>query len=105
MRKILKLKPELLDLVIAGVKKSTIRLGPANFSDLLLLTDGRRTIAAKLVQTSRTTLRQALQNYAEEGFQTPQELLQNIKKIYPNITFDTQVTLIRFQPLNTTERP
>ncbi|MEM2061882.1 MAG: hypothetical protein QXY84_06270, partial [Candidatus Caldarchaeum sp.] len=38
----------------------------------------------------------AEKHYREEVFQTPEQLLQNIKRIYSATTPNTQITLIRF---------
>lgn len=101
MRRVLKFRPEFLDLVLAGVKTTTVRIRDGvEYADDLVLTDGKRRVDAKLVKVERLMLREAVAHFASEGFRSPQEFLQTLKKIYPFVRFDDMVTVIHFR-LNT----
>lgn len=106
MRRVLRFKPEMLDLVIKGVKTSTLR--PWNntvYNENLVLTNGRRKVHARLIAVEKLTLSQALGNYSSEGFKTPEEFLRSIAHLYPKLSLDDEVTLIRFKPETYDRRP
>ncbi|MEM3111214.1 MAG: ASCH domain-containing protein [Candidatus Caldarchaeum sp.] len=106
MRRVLRFKPEMLDLVLKGVKTSTVR--PWNntvYSDELVLTDGRRKVPAKLVKVEKLKLSEAASSYLSEGFKTPDEFLRSITHLYPTLSLDGEVTLIRFKPDKHDGRP
>ncbi|MDJ0271563.1 MAG: ASCH domain-containing protein [Candidatus Caldarchaeum sp.] len=100
MRRILRFKPMYLDLILKGLKTSTIRPGDGGeYARELILTDGNRRIAAELLAVEVMTLREAVNTrYQLEGYSSPEELYQSIKKIYNSLGPDDPVTIIHFIP-------
>ena len=75
----------------------TIRL-KENYASDLLLSDGRRWLRAKLEEERKMKLHEAILNYyREEGYEDPQQLEESIKRIYPALTPDDFVTVVKFQ--------
>lgn len=98
MRRIIRFKPELLDLVVKGLKTSTVR--PANgavYCRDLILTDGRRRVPAELVSVRQLSFSEALHFYASEGFPSPEKFIESITSIYPHLKPSDKVTYIEFR--------
>ncbi|MEM1943396.1 MAG: ASCH domain-containing protein [Candidatus Caldarchaeum sp.] len=98
MRRVITFKPEMLDLVVKGLKTSTVR--PVNgsvYSDDLVLTDGVRRVYAKLLSVRRLRLAEAANHYVMEGFSSPDEFIENIRRIYPSLGPNDEVNLIEFK--------
>lgn len=105
MRRVITFKPEMLDLVVKGLKTSTVR--PVNgsaYSDDLVLTDGVRKVYAKLLSVRRLRLAEAADHYAKEGFSSSDEFIENIRRIYPGLGLKDEVNLIEFK-LQPTDDP
>ncbi len=86
----------MLDLILTGVKTSTVRPLNGVYGKDLRLTDGRRSVEARLVEQRTVKLVEALGNYREEGFGSSRELLDYLTKLYPALGLEDEVTLIRF---------
>ncbi|MDJ0270000.1 MAG: ASCH domain-containing protein [Aigarchaeota archaeon] len=102
MVRIIRFKRRYLDLIIQGKKSITIR--PADgrrYEQSLILTDGKRRVNTELIYVREDRLRNALRFYRQEGFNTPQELLNTLKSLYPGIRMSSRVNIIKFRPLNT----
>ncbi|MCS7129622.1 MAG: ASCH domain-containing protein [Candidatus Caldarchaeum sp.] len=99
MRRVITFRPEMLDLVLKGRKTATVRpVNGSNYSDELVLTDGRRRLTAKLRAVRRLTLNDAANYFREEGFMSREEFLSNIQRIYSGLKNDDEVNLIEFEP-------
>lgn len=84
MRRVLRFKRGLLDLVLEGRKTATIRPAEeSGYARNLILTDGHRRIEAELVSVKKLKLSDALRLYREEGFCSPGELRELFRRIYP----------------------
>ncbi len=95
----MRFRRELLDLVLKGRKRVTIRAtGGSEYARELVLTDGRRRVPARLVSVRSLTLRSALRYYRKEGLRSPGELRVVLRRIYPDIGPHSRVTLIEFRP-------
>jgi hypothetical protein len=98
MRRVIRFKPELLDLVLKGVKTSTVRpVNGAEYGPDLILTDGLRRVPAELLSMRQLSLSEAMRFYASEGFSSPEKFLENIKSIYPHLKHTDKVNLIEFR--------
>jgi hypothetical protein len=98
MRRVIRFKPELLDLVLKGVKTSTVRpVNGAEYGPDLILTDGLRRVPAELLSVRQLSLSEAMRFYASEGFSSPEKFLENIKSIYPPPKTHRQSKLNRVQ--------
>ena len=90
--------PEYLDLLLTGKKNTTVRLGIQIYSlGLVELTDGSRSISrdiGRLVVTSLGRLSQ--QDAANDGFASTDELLQALRRFYPEITPESVITVVHF---------
>lgn len=97
MRRVLRFRPEYFDLILKGLKTSTIRLpNGGEYAETLVLTDGTRKVEAKLIKTEKLKLAEAAEKYKSEGFSSPQDFLRHVRQIYPAITLDDEVTMIHF---------
>lgn len=81
---------------MSGSKTSTVRLNGVEYGRDLILTDGRRVVAATLVEQSRMKVSEALRYFRDEGFQSQEEFLRYLKRIYRDVGLQDQVTIVRF---------
>lgn len=106
MRRVIKFKPEMLDLVLEGVKTTTIR--PANgseYGEVLKLSDRRRSVSARLVSVKKIKLSEAVKHYRSEGFDSPEEMVKYLRRIYRDLEPDSEINLIEFRLEEVDGRP
>ncbi|MCS7136717.1 MAG: hypothetical protein RMJ14_06400, partial [Nitrososphaerota archaeon] len=76
---------------------STTRLpNGGDYSETLILTDGRRKVEARLLKVENLKLAEAAKHYASEGFESEEKYLQHLRRIYPSLTWNDTVTVIFF---------
>ena len=89
-----------MDLLRAGKKKCTVRIGTVSVaSDELLMSDGRHSIPIRVLRIDHTRNFSELtdQDAIAEGFLDKEELRTDLKKYYPKISDDDLVTVIYFE--------
>ncbi len=99
----IKISREDMVLLRAGRKKCTVRMGTASVATPeILMTDGRTSVAVRIVKIDNDRCFRDLndQDAQDEGFQTREELLQDLKQYYPQARGEDQITVIYFQLLD-----
>jgi hypothetical protein len=104
-RKSIKISREDMTWLQSGRKKCTIRMGNASVDGTeIQITDGRTSVPVRIVKVEHgKCFRDLGENEArDEGFDTCAELITDLKKYYPRADASDPVTIIYFEPLNST---
>jgi hypothetical protein len=102
--KMIKISRGDMSLLRAGKKTCTVRLGNASVGDSEIeMSDGRVSVRVRItnVDNSRTFNELTDEDAKAEGLSSREELLLDLRKYYPRVTANDQVTVISFQPLAT----
>jgi hypothetical protein len=98
----LRIATQFAEKVKMGQKHSTIRLGRRPFSPgdrLYLVDEAKQVITTTITGVSYKRLIDLTDQQAErDGFQSLRELIEALYKIYPNITPESDLTIIEFLP-------
>jgi hypothetical protein len=89
-----------MKLFLAGRKKCTIRIGIVKVSsEMLMLTDGRRTVPIRVtnVDDSRRFGDLNDRDAHDEGFQSVAELIADLRQYYPRAAPGDAVSIIYFE--------
>ncbi|MHC1636950.1 MAG: ASCH domain-containing protein [Candidatus Nezhaarchaeales archaeon] len=100
------LKKDFADLVLAGIKTATIRLGVVKPKkrQVLLHSGGRVLAELEITDVEVKKVRELTDEDAkQDGFQSKQQLIENLEKIYGRLRPDDNVTIIRFRVLRRIE--
>jgi hypothetical protein len=92
-----------MELLRAGKKKCTVRLGTVSVaSEALLMSDGHRSVEIRVlkVDTSRSFAELTDQDALAEGFRDREELRKDLKKYYPGVAETDLVSVIYFEQAN-----
>jgi hypothetical protein len=103
--KMIKISRSDMSLLRAGKKKCTVRLGNASVGDSEIeMSDGRTSVRVRItnVDNTRTFNELTDEDARAEGFSSREELLFDLRKYYPQVTPNDQVTVISFQPFTET---
>lgn len=98
----IKVSSQDLFLLKSGRKKCTIRKGTVGVAGPeIYVTDGRQKIKVKVLQvdTGRCFGQITEQDALDEGFQTKEDLIQDLKRYYGPFNPDQPMTVIYFEPL------
>lgn len=98
--------PEYFDLLVSNQKSSTVRLGIRLYEPgPVIVTDGgKRQITHNVSRICITRLNQLTEKDAmRDGFNSLDELQSVLRKLYPNITQKSVVTVIYFDSENNVE--
>ncbi|MHC1627227.1 MAG: ASCH domain-containing protein [Candidatus Nezhaarchaeales archaeon] len=100
------LKKDFADLVLAGIKTATIRLGVVKPKkrQVLLHSGGKVLAELEITDVEVKKVRELTDEDAkQDGFQSRQQLIENLEKIYGRLRPDDHVTIIRFRVLRRIE--
>ena len=100
------LKREFADLVLAGVKTATIRLGivKPKKKQVLLHSGGKVLAELEITDVEVKKVKELTdENAKEDGFQSKYQLIENLEKIYGRVRPDDPVTIIRFKVIRKIE--
>ena len=86
--------------ILRGAKKITIREGARDYRDgqvMLCCHIEPWAVMAKITSVRHCALRDVTKKeYEDDGFETHEELLDGLKRFYPDLTLDSPVTVIRW---------
>ncbi len=105
---VLRFRPEYLHKVLSGEKRVTIRLGIVRprFGELLITCNNLVYGIAEVESLDIRKLEEVPKDVIrEEGFRNHKELLEELRKLYPEIRDTTYVTIIRFRVKKIFEKP
>jgi len=92
---------EMKEQVLNGTKNITIREGYRNYDfDNVLIGCHLLNWATmkKITKLRFIALKDATkEEYQEDGFETQEDLLKGLQKFYPNITLDSDVTVVKWE--------
>ncbi len=91
-----------MELLRQGRKRCTIRLGIVSVATPeILMTDGRVNVLVRILKVDCARCLGDLtdQDAQDEGFRTREELLQDLKKYYPQAKSNDPITVIYFEAL------
>jgi hypothetical protein len=94
------IKGEYVDLVLRGVKRTTIRLGRVKpkYSEVILHGGGRPVAKVKIKKVTYKKVKELTDADAiKDGFKSLTELLRALKETYGNVRDDDYVTIIEFE--------
>jgi hypothetical protein len=94
-----------MGLLCAGRKRCTIRIGTAAVATgEILMTDGRKSIPVRIlkVDNGRCFNEISLQDAVDEGFESREELIQDLRHYYPRTQDADPITVIYFEPIGIT---
>lgn len=94
-----------MTLLRAGRKRCTIRLGKATVATSeILMTDGRKSVPVKIlkVDNARCFKEISPQDAFDEGFDSREELIQDLRQYYPHTRDTDPITVIYFEPIGIT---
>jgi hypothetical protein len=89
-------------LLKANRKKCTVRLGTATVATpVILMSDGTDSVPVRIVRvdTSRNLSQLTDDDARAEGFETREQLLDDLSKYYPRAAPSDPVTVIYFEPV------
>ncbi|MEM4576476.1 MAG: ASCH domain-containing protein [Candidatus Nezhaarchaeales archaeon] len=102
------MKKEFADLVLAGVKTTTIRLGIVKPKRRRVILHGGGKVLAEL-EISDVKVKRVCdltdEDARQDGFQDKNQLLQNLKEIYGSISPSDKVTIIKFKVIRRIGEP
>lgn len=90
-----------MELLQAGRKKCTVRLGTASVATPeIYFSDGRSNVRVRILRIDTTRRLKDLtdQDARDEGFETRQQLLDDLKRFYPWAGPEQPITVIYFEP-------
>ncbi len=105
---VLRFRPEYLQRVLRGEKRVTIRLGIVRprFGELLIVCNN---LVYGIAEVESIDIRRVEdipeEVLREEGFRSTKELINELRKLYPEIKDTTYVTIIRFHIKEVFDRP
>ncbi len=105
---VIRFKPEYLDKVLSGKKKITIRLGLVRprFGEVLIVCNDLVYGIAEVKRVDVMKVEDLTDDIAKrEGFRNKDELLRELKKLYPNVRERNLITLIEFEIREVFSRP
>ena len=105
---VIRFRPEYLDKVLSGRKKLTVRLGIVRprFGELLIVCDDWVYGIAEVKKLSIMRLEELTDDIAKrEGFRNREELIRELKKLYPDVKERNLVTVIEFEVKEVFSRP
>lgn len=95
----LMVKGEYVDLILKGVKKTTIRLGVVTpkYKEIIVHGGGRPVAVIRIVNVKHKRIKELTEEDAKkDGFSSVKTLIKELKKSYGNIKPDDIVTIIEF---------
>lgn len=95
----LMVKGEYVDLILKGVKKTTIRLGVVTpkYKEIIVHGGGRPVAVVRIVNVKHKRIKELTEEDAKkDGFSSVKTLIKELKKSYGNIKPDDIVTIIEF---------
>lgn len=93
-------KGKYVDLILSGKKTATIRLGLVRprYKEMIVHGGGRPVAKISVKRVIYKKVKELTEEDAvKDGFNNLNELLKELRKVYPNITGDDWVTIIEFQ--------
>lgn len=92
-----------MQLLKSGRKTCTIRMGTARVAGTeISITDGRESVPVKITRVDTQKRFGELDEHEAraEGFNTREELVNDLRKYYPKATDENLVTIIYFEPIS-----
>ncbi len=105
---VLRFKPEYLQRVLRGEKRVTIRLGIVRprFGELLIVCNNLVYGIAEVESIDIRRIEEIPKEILhEEGFRNIRDLINELRKLYPEIKDTTYVTIIRFRVKEVFDKP
>ncbi len=96
----LMVKGKYVDDILSGRKKATIRMGivKPKYDELIIHGGGRPVAKVKITRVVHKKLRELTDEDAvKDGFKNKDELIRELKHVYPEISDDDWVTVIEFE--------
>ena len=93
-------KGRYVDLILSGKKTATIRLGLVRprYKEMIVHGGGRPVAKISITKVVYKKVKELTEEDAiKDGFNNLSELLEELKKVYPNISNDDWVTIIEFK--------
>ena len=105
---VIRFKPEYLDRVLSGKKNITLRLGIVRprFGEIYIVCNDLVYGVAEIESLKLMRLEEITDEIAKrEGFRSKEELIRELRKLYPEIRDTSYVTLIQFRVKEIFPRP
>ncbi len=105
---VIRFKPEHLEKVLSGRKNVTVRLGLVRprFGELLIVCNDLVYGVAEVKRLDFMRLEELTDDIAKrEGFKTREDLIRELKRLYPDAENRSIVTVIEFEVKETFSRP
>jgi len=93
-------KGKYVDMILSGQKTATIRLGlvKPKYKEMIVHGGGRPVAKIMITKVTYKKVRELTEEDAiKDGFSSLRELLEELRKVYPEITNDDWVTVIEFR--------